>query len=139
MGTRLTAFVALSLLAFGVGSCVGKTCSLVGCLNGVKMKLPESVSTEGELLVTIEAEGNTFACAMSDGTYGDCVGISLATNTRLREVFLIEQTPKSLHLQIKSNGSVVLERDVDHIEYQHRYINGEDCDDEPCSNATVDL
>ncbi|MCA9641210.1 MAG: hypothetical protein H6718_21230 [Polyangiaceae bacterium] len=129
----------LACLALSLAGCIGgKTCTLMGCVSGVQLNLAESVSTEGELLITVEADGETFSCTQIDGVANHCPDFELRSNTRLREVIFQNHTPRSLHLRMQSNGTVVVDQDVTNISYQRSYPNGEDCDD-GCAYAEVEL
>ncbi|MEZ4370562.1 MAG: hypothetical protein R3B07_07045 [Polyangiaceae bacterium] len=137
-GKRLALWLLLPGLALSVSGCVGKECTLLDCLDGVQLKLAESVSHEGELLVTIEAEGETSSCALTDGVPGNCPNFSFNEGSSLREIIFMNRTPKNLHLRIESNDSVVVDQDVNNIVYKRSYPNGEDCDS-GCAFAEVDL
>ncbi|MEZ4370557.1 MAG: hypothetical protein R3B07_07020 [Polyangiaceae bacterium] len=138
MGRRLLALMALCVLALNVESCT-RACTEKACWNNLELRFAEPIATSGELLITIDAEGQSYSCLLTDGDTTDCVGLHVTVDDGLREIHFFAQTPKSLHLKIESNGSVVLEQDVNNIRYSKYYANGEDCDDEACHSASVAL
>src|SRR5690606_26608414 len=110
-----------------------RECTELGCLNGVDIALREPLSSSEEYTVRIETPDDQFECTASPG-FTSCLEVSFSSNGegQWTGVSLSVHTPTSLHLSIESNGVVLVDTDVQGIRYRSYYVNGEDCDDEPC-------
>src|SRR5690606_13371099 len=112
------------------------------CLDGVNIALREPLSSSDEYTVRIETADEQFECTSSVGpVMKACMDINLHSTSdgQLTGLTFYNHTPSSLHLSIESNGVVLVDTDVQGIRYRSVYPNGEDCDDEPCRTADVQL
>lgn len=141
----------------------GKSCTLIGCVNGAKLSLRVAMTKETLLSSTIElcrngrcsfATPTTMPDSAGSGTGGALVGPVQATYTvwsaesgRFRlEVTALGEGPypygltdgDAYELRVTAPGGAVLAETKTTVTYAESYPNGKECDRDACRSASHD-
>lgn len=133
----------LLLTSFGTQSCV-KSCSEIGCLDGVLLELSSETPLQpGEYTIELVADGESTQCNVVPWS---CTGPLTVTPLSFPEEspgspasteFELAGTPRTLTIEVRYAGNVVASETIEPSYEVHR-PNGEGCPPE-CRAAFVEV